>query len=96
MAVRPSGMISASTRALDNFCHHTKLYAFNAKRFRQIVDNVEARRIPPAKIAEKLYRIFGRKNPNCAYSVNRNFLLILLDMLPKRARFWIIKKVLSV
>lgn len=91
-----TGMISASTRALDNFCHHTKLYAFNAKRFRQIVDNVEARRIPPAKIAEKLYRIFGRKNPNFAYSVNRNFLLILLDMLPKRARFWIIKKVLSV
>ena len=90
-----TGMIGASTRALDSFCGRTKLYSFNAKRFRQIVDNVEARKIPPAKIAAKLYRIFRRKKPKFAYSVNRNPLLILLDLLPKRARFFIIKKVLS-
>lgn len=90
-----TGMISASTKALDNFCHHTKLYAVNAKRFREIVDGVEARKIPPAKIATKLYRIFTRKKPAFAYSINRNQLLILLDLLPKSARFWIIKKILS-
>ena len=89
-----TGMIGASTRALDAFCGNTKLYAFNAKRFREIVDNVEARRIPPAKIAAKLYRICSRKKPAFAYSINRNSLLILLDVLPKNARFWIIKKIL--
>ena len=62
---------------------------------RRIVDNVEARKIPPAKIAGKLYRISSRKKPKFAYSINRNPLLIMLDMLPKSARFWIIKKVLS-
>lgn len=90
-----TGMIGASTKALDAFCHHTKLYAVNAKRFREIVDSVEARRIPPAKIAAKLHRIFTRRKPKFAYSINRNSLLILLDMLPKRARFWIIRKILS-
>ena len=61
-----TGMISASTRALDSFCHHTKLYAVNAKRFREIVDSVEARKIPPAKIAQKFYKIFSEKRPKFA------------------------------
>ncbi len=91
-----TGMIGASTKALDSFCRHTRLYAVNARRFRQIVDSVEARKIPPAKIAARLHRIFTRKKPKFDYSVNRNILLILLDLLPKGARFWIIKKVLSV
>ena len=90
-----TGMIAASTRALDSFCHHTKHYAVNAGRFMEIVDNVEARRIPPEKIARKLYGIFSRKKPKFAYAINRNPLLIMLDMLPKSARFWIIKKILS-
>lgn len=90
-----TGMIGASTRALDAFCDNTKLYAFNAKRFRQIVDNVEARRIPPENIAKKLYRVFSMKKPKFAYSINRNPLLIMLDLLPKGARFGIIKMILS-
>ena len=90
-----TGMIGASTKALDNFCQNTKRYAVNAVRFREIVDSVEARKIPPAKIAAKLYRIFTRKKPKFAYSINRNQLLILLDILPQSARFWIIKKILS-
>ena len=90
-----TGMIGASTRALDAFCDNTKLYAFNAKRFRQIVDNVEARRIPPENIAKKLYRVFSMKKPKFAYSINRNPLLIMLDLQPKGARFGIIKMILS-
>lgn len=90
-----TGMLGVSTRQLDAFCRNTKLYTCNAKRFKQIVDSVEARRIPPAEIAEKLYQVFSTKNPKFAYSINRNPLLIMLDMLPKSARFWIIKKILS-
>ena len=90
-----TGMIGESTRQLDAFCRDTKLYTCNAERFKQIVDNVEARRIPPAGIAKKLYRIFCAKRPKFAYSINRNPLLILLDMLPKRARFYIIRSILK-
>ena len=90
-----TGMLGESTRQLDAFCRDTKLYTCNAERFKQIVDNVEARRIPPAGIAKKLYRIFCAKRPKFAYSINRNPLLILLDMLPKRARFYIIRSILK-
>ena len=90
-----TGMLGESTRQLDAFCRDTKLYTCNAERFKQIVDNVEARRIPPAGIAKKLYGIFCAKRPKFAYSINRNPLLILLDMLPKRARFYIIRSILK-
>ena len=88
-------MLGESTRQLDAFCRDTRLYACNAKRFRDIVDKVEARRIPPEKIAEKLYKIFCTKKPGFAYSINRNPLLILLDLLTKRARFFLIRKILE-
>ena len=90
-----TGMIGVSTRKLDEFCAKTKRYDCNAKRFKEIVGRVEARKIPPEKLAQKLYKIASASNPRFAYSINRNPLLIMLEMLPKRARFYIIKKVLS-
>ena len=89
-----TGMLGDSTRQLDAFCCDTRLYACNARRFRDIVDRVEARRIPPAKIAEKLERIFHARSPRFAYAINRNPLLILFDLLPKRARFALIRMIL--
>ena len=90
-----TGMLGESTRRLDEFCQKTTLYAVSAKRFRQIVDRVEARRVPPQKIAAKLLRIAEQKNPRFAYSVNRNPLLILFDLLPTRLRFFLIRRLLA-
>ena len=74
-----TGMISSSTRQLDEFTENTKLYSCNAKRFKEIVDRVEARKIPPEKLSKKLYSILTKKRPRFAYSRNRNKLFILLD-----------------
>lgn len=90
-----TGLLGDSTRQLDGFCRCTKLYTCNAARFREIVDKVEARRIPPRKVAGKIYRIFTKKHPGFKYSINRNPLLIMLDMLPERLRFLIIRKILE-
>ena len=90
-----TGMLGESTRQLDAFCDNTEIYTCNAKRFRQIVEHVEARRIPPERIAAKLYSIYRRRNPRFAYSINRNPLLILLDLLPRWARFFIIRNILK-
>ena len=90
-----TGMLGESTRRLDAFCENTALYACNAKRFRNIVDRVEARKVPPQKAAEKLFAIAEKQlRPRFAYSLNRNPLLILFDALPKRLRFWLIKRLL--
>ena len=90
-----TGMIGVSTDALDRFCKNTQLYSCNAARFKRIVDGVEARRISPAKIAEKCARILNKRNPRFAYAINRNPLLLLLNLLPKRFQFWVIRLILK-
>ena len=88
-------MLGASTAALDKFCESTKLYSCNAARFKKIVDSVEARNIPPEKLAAKALKIIGKKAPRFAYSINRNPLLLMLNILPKRTQLWVIKQVLK-
>lgn len=88
-------MLGVSTDALDRFCEKTALYTCNATRFKQIVNSVEARNVPPTRIAKKVHTILRHRNPKFAYSLNRNPLLLLLNLLPKRLQFWIIKQVLK-
>ena len=89
-----TGMLGASTTALDRFCENTELYSCNAKRFKGIVESVESRCVPPAKIAEKCARILGKRNPKFAYVINRNPLLLMLNIFPKRFQLWVIKQIL--
>lgn len=88
-------MLGVSTDHLERFCKHTKLYRCNAQRFRDIVNRVEARCIPPKKIAAKAVNILQKRRPAFAYSINRNPLLLLLNMLPKRLQLWAIRIVLK-
>lgn len=90
-----TGMLNVSMSELDDFCNNTKLYNYNAKRFMNIVNSVEAKKVLPIKVAKKAYKILNKKNPKFAYSINRNKLLILLNILPKRLQFWIIRKILK-
>lgn len=90
-----TGMLGVSTDELEKFCSKTKLYRCNAARFRNIVDSVEAKSIAPEKIAEKALKILGRKSPAFAYSINRNPLLCLLNILPKRLQCFAIRQVLK-
>ena len=78
-----TGMLGVSTAALDRFHQKTQLYSCNAKRFKQIVESVEARSVAPEKIAKKTTKILGKRSPKFAYSINRNPLLLMLNALPK-------------
>ena len=93
-AVR-TGMLSASTTALEKFCEKTERYACNAARFRRIVDSVETRNVPPEKIADTAFKALTAKRPKFTYNINRNPLLRLLNILPKRMQVWIIAKILK-
>lgn len=90
-----TGMLGVSTAALDKFCESTALYTCNAARFKSIVEKVEARCVPPERVAKKCAKIIGRKSPRFAYSINRNPLLVLLNLLPKRVQLFAIKAVLK-
>jgi NAD(P)-dependent dehydrogenase (short-subunit alcohol dehydrogenase family) len=90
-----TGMLGASTAALDRFCEKTELYSCNAKRFKDIVNRVEARSISTQKLAKKVARILSKRKMGFVYSINRNPLLLLLNLLPRRMQLWIIKKILK-
>ena len=90
-----TGMLGVSTDALDRFCEKTTTYACNADRFRKIVNSVEAKSVPPERIAEKVCKILRAKRTKFIYNVNRNKLLLLLNALPKSAQCRVIKKILK-
>ena len=90
-----TGMIGASTDALDRFCEKTEIYTCNAGRFRDIVNRVEARKIPPARIAHKVEKLLLKKHPRFAYAINRNPLLLLLNALPQSLQCAVIARILK-
>lgn len=93
-AVR-TGLLTVSTDRLDAFCANTRLYACNAERFRAIVNAVEARAVPPEKVAGKVVKILAARRPRLTYSLNRNPLLLLMNVLPKRLQLAAIRWVLK-
>ncbi|MBE6636513.1 MAG: SDR family NAD(P)-dependent oxidoreductase [Ruminococcaceae bacterium] len=90
-----TGMLGDSTEALDRFCCKTTLYTCHAERFQRIVNRIEARSIAPERIAEAVRRILRKRTPRFAYSINRNPLLLMLNLLPQCLQFWIMKQVLA-
>ena len=87
-------MLGVSTSALDKFCDNTALYKCNAERFKKIVNSVEAKNVLPQKIAKKAVNVIVKKKPKLVYKINRNKLLLLLNVLPKRLQLFIIKLIL--
>ena len=88
-------LLGDSTRELDVFCENTKLYPVNAGRFKKIVDRVESRNVPAEKVAKKAVKILNKKHLKQVYSMNRNPLLLLLNVLPRKMQTWAIKQVLK-
>ena len=88
-------LLGDSTSALDRFIDSTKIYTTNSKRFKAIVDSVEAKNVSPEKIGELAYRIISVKMPRYVYNINRNPLLLILNALPQRLQNFIIKLILT-
>lgn len=98
VVIRPgavnTSLLDVSTTRIDRFEKETELYRYNASKFKEITNKVESRKIPPSKIANLAYKISLKKKPKYIYKINRNPLLLLLNVLPKRTQNWIIKKIL--
>ncbi len=93
-AVR-TGLLPDSVRQMDRFCGETKLYRLHAGRFRQIVNQVETKSIPPEKLAERIVKTIEKGKAPLVLSVNRSPFLLLLNALPDRMQLWIIRRILT-
>jgi short-subunit dehydrogenase len=93
-AVKTS-LLDISTSSLDNFINKTTHYKCNADRFKNIVNSVENKNISSDKIGELIFKVNKKKNPKYVYNINRNKLLLLLNILPKKLQNKIIYKILK-
>lgn len=90
-----TGLLSDSTRELEQFCADTRLYTYNAEKFRMIVNSVEAKHVPPEKVAKTAVRALTAKRPKYVYNINRNPLLRLWNVLPARCQTAVIRRILK-
>lgn len=88
-------LIDVTTKEIDALCEGTALYCANTRRFKRITDSVKGRNVSPDTVAKRAERILFAKRPRFLYSLNRNPLLILLSLLPKRLQLFIIKTILK-
>ena len=98
VVIRPgainTSMIDISNERIDKFTENTENYKWNAERFRKIVNDVESRKISAEKIGILVNKILNKKKPKYIYKINRNPLLLLMHVLPKRTQNWAIKRIL--
>lgn len=98
VVIRPGAVetpfLALSNTKINNFTDKTQLYKYNAERFLKIINSVESNNIPPIKIANLVSKILNKKRPKYLYKINRNKLLLLLDIMPKRFQNWVIKRIL--
>ena len=90
-----TNILADSMREIDKFCANTKLYTYNSERFKKIVNGVETRNVSPKKIANKILKITRSKRPKNVYKINRNPLLLTLNLFPESFQTWVIKKILT-
>ena len=90
-----TGLLNISEEKLQKFTKETKYYSYNSRKFKDVVDKVESKKIAPSKIANLIYKVNLKRNPKYVYKINRNFGLLLLNAMPQRFQNWIIKKILT-
>ena len=96
--IRPGAVetsfIEMSARSIEEFSNNTVIYQHIAERYKKIVNGIKSKTIKTNKIANLVYKISNKKKPKYVYKINRNKLLLLMNLLPKRFQNWVIKKIL--
>ena len=96
--IRPGAVettfIEKSNQAIERFSNSTTMYQHIAERYKKVIGGIESKTIKTNKIANLVYKIENMKKPKYVYKINRNKLLLLMNILPKRFQNWVIKKIL--
>lgn len=88
-------LLNQSVDRIKSFTEGTKLYPGVAAKFLSVTNRVEAKAIPPARVAKRIMSILSKKHPRFQYSLNRNPLLRLYGILPKQVKLFIIRTYLK-
>ena len=73
----------------------TKLYKEQASKFLNLTRKFMGKVISPEKVGKLIFKVYNKKNPKVCYKINRNILLSLLNLFPKKLQCFIIKAILK-
>lgn len=97
--VRPGAvetpLLGGSVKSIEAFTARTTHYPDVAAEFLRVTNAVEAKAVSPEKVAKKVQTALTVKRPRFAYSLNRNPLLRLYGILPKRLKLFAIRTFLK-
>ena len=97
--VRPGAvqtpLLNGSVESISAFTARTTHYPSVASAFLRVTDAVEAKAVPPERVAQKVQKALSSKCPRFVYSLNRNPLLRLYGLLPKQLKLFAIRSVLK-
>ena len=88
-------LLSDSVKSIETFTDRTTHYPDVAEKFLRVTKTVEARAVPPEAVAKIVKKALTAKHPHFAYSLNRNPLLFLYGVLPKRLKLFAIRQFLN-
>ncbi len=88
-------LLGGSVKSIEAFTEHTSHYPDVASAFLRVTNAVEAKAVSPERVAEKVCSVLSKKHPRFAYSLNRNPLLRLYGVMPKRMKLFAIRTILK-
>ncbi|MBR0507318.1 MAG: SDR family NAD(P)-dependent oxidoreductase [Clostridia bacterium] len=90
-----TALLGQSVSRIRSFTGRTALYPGVAAKFLRVTQRVESKSVSPERIAKKIERILSARRPRFSYAVNRNPLLRLYGVLPKRLKLFAIRTYLK-
>ncbi len=88
-------LLDDSVSRIRSFTERTALYPNVAEKFLRVTNRVETKSVPPERVAKKIAKILSKKHPRFQYALNRNLLLRLYGVLPKRLKLFAIRTYLK-
>ncbi len=79
----------------ESLANNTTLYKKQASKFLKLTKKFMGKTIEPFKVAKLIVKTVEKKRVKLIYKINRNFLLSLLGILPKRIQCFVIKQILK-
>ncbi len=99
ITIRPgaveTNLSAGSLTDTEKLVNDTVLFKKQSVHFLNLVKKFTGKKIPPDKLAKKIYKISCKKHPKLIYKINQSLGLKLLGILPKRLQLFIIKLLLN-
>ncbi len=88
-------LLNDSVKSIEAFTGRTALYPNVAAKFLKVTNAVEAKAVPPERVAKTVRKVLAARHPRFAYTLNRNPLLRLYGLCPKRLKLFAIRTFLK-